>query len=120
MGKCPDCGAWDSLDKFSESREKGGSAIQGLVEIWAGDDSGDHQLEKAKAIPLPDIKTADIDHHPTGIGELDRVLGGGFVAGSVILLVGEPGIGKSTLLLQAAGSLAKKQDRALYATSAEA
>ena len=119
MGKCPDCGAWDSLDKFSESREKGGSAIQGLVEIWAGDDSGDHQLEKAKAIPLPDIKTADIDHHPTGIGELDRVLGGGFVAGSVILLGGEPGIGKSTLLLQAAGSMAKKQDRVLYVTSEE-
>ena len=53
MGKCPDCGAWDSLDKFSEPKEKGGSATQGLVEIWAGADSGDHQLEKAKAIPLP-------------------------------------------------------------------
>lgn len=119
MGKCPDCGAWDSLDRFIEPKDKGSSAPTGLVEIWAGAESGPCELEVAKATRLPDIKTADIDHRPTGIGEFDRVLGGGFVTGSVILLGGDPGIGKSTLLLQVAGNMARRKDRVLYVTSEE-
>lgn len=59
----------------------------------------------ARTVPLAEAGSAQAAHRPTGIGELDRVLGGGVVAGSVVLLGGEPGVGKSTLLLQAAGSL---------------
>lgn len=91
IGKCPDCGAWNS---FVEEKESPKSL------------KGSYIVEKLQ--PLNEIVSASERRMQTGIGELDRVLGGGLVAGAVILIGGDPGIGKSTLLLQAVSSLAEK------------
>ena len=63
----------------------------------------------AEALALHEIDEADIPRRPTGIGEFDRILGGGIVPGSAVLVGGEPGIGKSTLLLQVAHELARRE-----------
>lgn len=117
IGKCPDCGTWDSLQRFTEASlpSAGSESASGLVELWTGDD----QPISVVATPLPEIKSENISRKSTGINELDRVLGGGFVAGSVILLGGEPGIGKSTILLQAAGQMAGANNTILYVSSEE-
>ncbi len=119
MGKCPECGAWDSLDAYRppKSDEKHSS----IAGSWSDSaDSGNLSTTHAPtAVALPEIETSDVERLPTGIGELDRVLGGGFVPASVVLLGGDPGIGKSTLLLQAAGSLARQNANVLYVTSEE-
>lgn len=119
IGKCPDCGAWDSLERFTEAKPiKTDHA--GVAETWiAGEASVPTIASTATAIALPDIQCTDVSRLPTDIAELDRVLGGGLVPGSVILLGGDPGIGKSTLLLQAAGKLAQPHQRVLYVTSEE-
>ncbi len=70
-------------------------------------------------VPIADVSVDEYDPVPSNIGELDRVLGGGFVPGSVTLLGGEPGVGKSTLLLQLVGSFAARKRRALYLTAEE-
>ncbi|MBL9141092.1 MAG: DNA repair protein RadA [Phycisphaerae bacterium] len=72
-----------------------------------------------RAQPLAEVKPLEVPRSPTGVRELDRVLGGGFVPGSVVLLGGDPGIGKSTLLLQCAAALACDGGRVLYASSEE-
>ncbi len=91
IGKCPDCGAWNS---FIEEREVPKSL------------KGGYTAEKLQ--PLNEIAPVSEKRWQTGIGELDRVLGGGIVSGAVILIGGDPGIGKSTLLLQAVSSLANQ------------
>lgn len=103
LGRCPECGAWSSLVETSPSRaeKRGGTAA------------------RATAIPLAEVETAERPRTTTGIGELDRVLGGGLVPGAVILLGGEPGIGKSTLLLQAAARLAAAKEPVLYVSAEE-
>jgi DNA repair protein RadA/Sms len=118
MGKCPDCGAWDSLE--SERIEKGANKDpqRGVVEAWrasGGDvtsmlmeakgETGSAGFSAPAAVPIAQATGGDAPAHRlvTGIGELDRVLGGGLVPGSVVLIGGDPGIGKSTLMLQAAG-----------------
>jgi DNA repair protein RadA/Sms len=121
MGKCPDCGAWDGLEKFVEPKVAVASAHEGLVETWAAG-AGDEPEGPASvtiAVPLGDVERAQVDRMASGLGELDRVLGGGFVPGSVVMLGGEPGIGKSTLLLQAAARVAARGDRVLYVSSEE-
>lgn len=88
LGHCPQCGQWDTFIEFSEKRSRAQTtslAPQALAEI---------PLEEAQ-------------RRPTEIAELDRVIGGGLIAGSVVLVGGEPGIGKSTLLLQVAAQLAR-------------
>ncbi len=115
MGKCPDCGTWDSLESFTPAPAPKESAPTGLVQLWTGDDAP----QPPSATPLPQIEADDIRRQSTGIAEFDRVLGGGLVPGSVALLGGDPGIGKSTLLLQVAGCLARDHCRVLYATSEE-
>ena len=101
VGQCPDCGAWNTLE---ESRETAQPRAVG----WAGD-----------APRLISEVEAEVESRwPTGIGELDRVLGGGLVPGSATLIGGDPGIGKSTLLLQAAVRLAGALP-ALYVTGEE-
>ena len=84
MGRCPSCGDWNSLVEIQRD-VKGKSA---------------KKHRQATLVKLSEVRTKEGQRHPTGIGELDRVLGGGLVPGGVILLAGEPGIGKSTLLLQ--------------------
>lgn len=104
QGQCPACGAWNTL-----------------VETVAPA-AGNHRFQSlAKSAPvqrLADIEAADVPRFSTGIGEFDRVLGGGFVAGGVVLIGGDPGIGKSTLLLQSLASLAEDRS-ALYISGEE-
>ena len=127
MGKCPDCGAWDGLERFVEPKAVAGaaSAGAGLADAWRladheeSDKSGSVMLASPKALPLPMIEASDHPRLPSGLSELDRVLGGGFVPGSVVLLGGDPGIGKSTILLQSAAALAAEGRRVLYVSSEE-
>ena len=100
MGKCPACGSWNTM--IEEKRAAVSSPVS----------SG------ASAIPLSHVTTASTGRISSGIGELDRVLGGGIVPGSVILLGGDPGIGKSTLLMQTAAKLADR-GKVLYVTGEE-
>jgi len=124
MGKCPDCGAWDSLDEF---RDAGAAANSDPFTSIAPPTASAH---KAAPIALVTDTNQPITRIATGIGELDRVLGGasspgepaagrGLVPGSAVLIGGDPGIGKSTLMLQAAASLAHTGQRVLYVTSEE-
>jgi DNA repair protein RadA/Sms len=103
LGRCPECGSWNS---FSEEKphaplEKGRTATS------------------SKPVRLSEISSADAPRILTGNSEFDRVLGGGLVRGSLVLLGGEPGIGKSTLLLQIAQALQKKERRVLYVSGEE-
>ena len=120
QGKCPDCGAWDSLEKFAVEVE---ATKPGAAPIWGTGDEGDaEQLARGgigRAVALGEVPEATVPRIATGISEFDRVLGGGVVPGSVMLLGGDPGIGKSTLLLQVAASIASKGGVALYASSEE-
>jgi DNA repair protein RadA/Sms len=121
MGKCPDCGAWDSLEKFSVEVESSKGAA---APIWGApsDAAEADELGRSgigRAIALGDVPEATVARIPTGIAEFDRVLGGGVVPGSVMLLGGDPGIGKSTLLMQVAASIAARGQTALYASSEE-
>jgi DNA repair protein RadA/Sms len=94
-GKCPDCGAWNS---FEES----------IVSPVAAKKTVSKNAVKADVFTLKEVGTTDDIRYDTGVGELNRVLGGGLVKGSLILLGGEPGIGKSTLLLQICGKVDPK------------
>jgi DNA repair protein RadA/Sms len=108
MGKCPDCGAWDALEEYKAPAfdARAAAVAPGAGAAVAIRQTGD--LGKAgEALPLDEIDETDLPRLPCGIGEFDRILGGGIVPGSVVLVGGEPGIGKSTLLLQVAQELAK-------------
>jgi DNA repair protein RadA/Sms len=105
VGRCPSCAAWNTLVEEAAPNKKsaGGSPAS--------------RASVAVAIAEVDVDLAA--RVPTGIGELDRVLGGGAVLGGVVLLGGDPGVGKSTLLLQALAGLAAKGCRALYVSGEE-
>ena len=102
LGKCPACGSWNTM--LEQKKISSAPSINNLT--------------YAHAIPLADITTTASGRVSSGIGELDRVLGGGIVPGSVTLLGGDPGIGKSTLLMQTAAELTK-QGTVLYVTGEE-
>ena len=120
MGKCPDCGAWDALQRFTEhAAGADGPAPGALVLSPCEGDAARASPAARRAVPIAEVKPLDVPRISTGISEFDRVLGGGLVPGSVSLLGGDPGIGKSTLLLQAAAALAGRGHRVLYATSEE-
>lgn len=93
-GRCPDCGAWNSIEEIAELPAPA-RGRQG----YAGGQNGAGILSLESVSPERELRTS------SGIAELDRVLGGGLVAGSVVLIGGDPGIGKSTLLLQACAAL---------------
>lgn len=115
-GRCGACGEWNSLvEEVEEARP--------LNIAGTGAGTHDHRQWASRvsdrAVPITDVDMGAFAHRLTGIGELDRVLGGGLVAGSVTLLGGEPGIGKSTLLLQALASLAARGERCLLISAEE-
>ncbi len=106
LGKCPHCGAWNTLTEgVAESGGTGRNRYQSLA-------------KSQPVATLSEIEASDVDRQSTGIEELDRVLGGGIVAGGVVLIGGDPGIGKSTLLLQALDSLSRSV-KTLYVTGEE-
>jgi DNA repair protein RadA/Sms len=110
LGRCPECGAWNSL--VEEQVAERATAPDGHRYGGLGPGGGGAQL-------YADVELSTAARLPTGIGELDRVLGGGIVPGSMVLLGGEPGIGKSTLLLQAAANLARTTGPVLYSSGEE-
>lgn len=103
LGKCPDCGAWNS---FSEERQ----SPKSLKSF-----EGSH----ARPMALSAIKGGTEKRVPVGMAELDRVLGGGLVSGAVILIGGDPGIGKSTIILQAISRIASRAGIVLYVSGEE-
>lgn len=117
-GKCSDCGAWNSM--VEEFEEGGASHFSRLTEDKKSTkhSSKNAQTKKIELVDL-DGETKDFPRIQTNINELDRVLGGGLVQGSVVLIAGDPGIGKSTLLLQVADSLAKKNNQVVYVSGEE-
>jgi DNA repair protein RadA/Sms len=109
QGRCESCGAWNSILEETATSGIGAQAARGA--------------QKGRVFDLMGLGDASRPSAPrmmTGIGELDRVSGGGFVPGSVLLLGGEPGIGKSTLLIQACALLAAKGERVIYISGEEA
>lgn len=154
LGKCPDCGAWNTLEEYRVAKGDSRDALRhrGV----AGEEPGDGTLQAPVATPMGEVAREAFDRMPSGIRELDRVLGGmgepwaelpaaggtkpparsggdgqetgravagqergGLVRGSTLLVGGDPGIGKSTLLLQAGASLARAGHRVLYVSSEE-
>lgn len=113
LGKCPGCGAWNSLIESVPDSASGGKNRLGAPQGYAG-------LANAQPVtPLAAIEAQDIARTPSGLAELDRVLGGGVVEGGVVLIGGDPGIGKSTLLLQALDALQRSGLPTLYVTGEE-
>lgn len=117
LGRCPECGGWNTLERFTESPLDESGALDADTDAQTGARSADPRTTAPR--PLSEISIESVPRVASGIPELDRVLGGGLVPGSTILLGGEPGIGKSTLLLQALLSMAQRGHRTLYATSEE-
>jgi len=111
MGKCPDCGTWDGLQEYKVPTEDRRAPTT---------KSADGSVARGgEAMSVAEIDEAEIPRMPSGVGEFDRILGGGVVPGSAVLVGGEPGIGKSTLLLQVAHEIARGGQKVLYVTSEE-
>jgi len=107
LGKCPHCNAWNTL-------------VEGVAESSSPSKNRFAALAKtAEVAVLSDIEATEVARTPTGLDELDRVLGGGMVEGGVVLIGGDPGIGKSTLLLQALDALQRQDQATLYVTGEE-
>lgn len=109
MGQCPACREWNTfVEEPMAAKTPAGN--QGL---------GSHSAAGRKPVHLTEISTGKEERIPTGIGELDRVLGGGIVPGSLTLVGGDPGIGKSTLLLQVCRMLSTAGHQVLYISGEE-
>ncbi len=105
LGKCPECGEWNSLVEEKTARRSG--ARNGF------------KLRDVSAVPYAEIESQDDVRVTSGVTEFDRVLGGGIVPGTLVLIGGDPGIGKSTLLLQVADKLSDSGSRVLYISGEE-
>jgi DNA repair protein RadA/Sms len=112
QGQCPDCGAWNTLTEIRLEPARAGGAAPARTG-YAGGAAG-----SPKVTALTEVLGVREVRRPTGIGEFDRVLGGGLVQGSVVLVGGDPGIGKSTLLLQTVAAVRASQ-RSLYVSGEE-
>ena len=108
LGRCPDCGEWNS---FAEERQEVAAPAKGRGPVLAA--------PAGKPRPYDVVDVSEAERIPSGIGEFDRVLGGGIVPGSMVLIGGEPGIGKSTLLLQVAHLLGRSGGPVLYVSGEE-
>ena len=108
LGRCPGCGEWNTLE------ESAGEISERTLERSGGAGRSSRAVKK-----LGEVGADEAERLPTGIAEFDRALGGGLVAGGVILLGGDPGIGKSTLLLQTLGALARRDTKVLYVSGEE-
>jgi DNA repair protein RadA/Sms len=106
VGRCGECQQWDTV-RETGAEPTGGRTVAARVP------------QGRAAVPITDVTVDDAEHRPTGIAEFDRVLGGGIVPGAAILVSGEPGVGKSTLLLDVAGRVAKSGERVLYVSAEE-
>ncbi len=110
LGRCPDCGEWNSfVEERQEVAAAAGKARQATLALEPG----------AGAVPWEAVEASEAFRSPSGIGEFDRVLGGGIVPGSMVLIGGEPGIGKSTLLLQVAHLMGRTLGAVLYVSGEE-
>ena len=122
FGKCPACGTYNSLEEQITIQSSVDVPSRGGVSSWQSTQTnGKSQAKPAKArasLTFDQITDRQIARWESGYGELDRVLGGGVVPGSMVLIGGDPGIGKSTLLLQVSNQLAQKY-RILYVTGEE-
>ena len=107
MGKCPNCGAWGALVEERETLPPAGT--QSMLQF----------MEAAKPRTLASVSQTKVERMATGVGEFDRVLGGGVVPGSLVLLGGDPGIGKSTMLLDVALRLSQRNLKTLYVSGEE-
>ncbi|MDQ3474190.1 MAG: AAA family ATPase, partial [Acidobacteriota bacterium] len=110
LGKCPDCGSWNSFveERARVAAKKEGAAMR-----------GGFQMREVKPVAYSEIESQDDARVSSGIAEFDRVLGGGVVPGSLVLIGGDPGIGKSTLLAQAADKLSGQGLTVLYVSGEE-
>ena len=108
LGKCPDCGAWNSFLEEKVEQERTGRGG------WGGPDT-----PPCVPTPISELNIREDEKVRTGIGEFDRVLGGGMVPGAAVLIGGDPGIGKSTLMLQAMGRYAASGHSVLYVSAEE-
>ena len=111
VGRCPGCGGWSTLvEEVEEATGPGlGSGGGASADLGPAD----------TPVPIADVDAGEWHHRPTGVGELDRVLGGGLVPGSVTLVGGEPGVGKSTLLLQSLAAISATGATCLLVTGEE-
>jgi DNA repair protein RadA/Sms len=107
VGRCPECGTWGTVNEVAALSTIGASGARRSV------------APTSPAVPITSIDPGKTRHFATGISELDRVLGGGVVPGSVTLLAGDPGVGKSTLLLEVVNRWAMGGRRALYLSGEE-
>lgn len=108
-GKCPHCNAWNSLQE-SVAEPEGSAGGNRLSNAWTG--------TRSEVMDMSEVDAADVKRVSSGLPELDRVLGGGMVPGSVVLLGGDPGVGKSTILLQVLAAISGRE-KVLYATGEE-
>lgn len=107
LGRCPGCGAWNSM-------------VEEVVKVEAGRSGLTLGLSDGQnAVPIAEVAIEDMPRFETGSGELDRVLGGGIIPGSMVLIVGDPGVGKSSLTLKNCAHIAKARGKVLYVTGEE-
>ncbi len=104
LGRCPDCNQWNSFVEMTSALKPSSARV--AAPLSPAQELSEVSIEAADRVPLP-------------LAEFNRVLGGGLVAGSLVLISGDPGIGKSTLLLQAAASIASQDSRVVYVTGEE-
>ncbi len=110
MGQCPECGEWNTFTEEMKSPEK--SVVTQKI-------SGQMHYGQSKPVSIEEVSIQNNARMKTGIGELDRVLGGGIVEGALILVGGDPGIGKSTLMLQICNTMSDQEKQVLYVSGEE-